>query len=133
MRLTLRKNDTVELASSERRRFSMMVETTGCTIIGKRDGADVLLFAGVGVAQVRGVIEGNEITVTMNNPGITVLDIPELRADFPEWIGGESYTDLEPRPITTIAPEIQAVIERMNRNAIIREQALLRSLGQRDQ
>lgn len=127
--------ESVQLPVSEPRKLRFRVFSSGVSImVGSSADDAVLIYSGMGYARVSEAVEGDQLfLVPWTSQGIARLDIPELRNVDPEaagWTNEESLTDLSPRPYGMISPEIQAVMDRMNRNAIIREQALLRSLGQ---
>lgn len=135
MNVVISSSGTLELPGSGLRTIRFDVVSNGCMIFGECYGDRKLLFAGENRKGVKGVIDGRFLEIYLSKKdGVAALALPELRnpVDGVEWFGDESYTDLDPKPFGTISPEIQAVMDRMNRNAIIREQALLRALGQRE-
>lgn len=131
MKHIVRGAGRIDLAALGPRRIRLEVLTMGAMIVaGSSLETGDLIFAGEGRHTVKAAIEGGSLFVVpfdKNNP--TVLDIPELRGFEAGWTDEPSLTDLSPRPLGAVSPEIQAVMDRMNRNAIIREQAMLRALG----
>lgn len=129
--MTISETTEIKLPRAERRKFRMNV-TGPCAIFGAGKYGNCI-YHGFGSAKVNTVIEGDAILVVPQKGATVTLFIPELRDLTVEWANSESYTDLSPKPFGTISPEIQAIIDKMNRNAIIREQAMLRALGNREQ
>lgn len=132
-RFVMRGAQVIDLIAAEPRKLSLRVKSSGCSILCGEDEFEAsLIYSGVGAARVCGAVEGSRLFVLpYAKDGLVEIDVPELRQADAGWLNEPSLTDLEPRPFGSISPEIQAVIDRMNRNAIIREQALLRSLGAR--
>lgn len=91
---------------------------------------DVLWIGGGAKKRFTFRASGDYITIAPDN--VMVLDIPALRSlDHDGWINEPSLTDLSPKPFGMVSPEVQAVIDMMNKNAIIREQRMLKALQQR--
>ncbi|QXP08681.1 MAG: hypothetical protein [Arizlama microvirus] len=128
--ITISEDGTVQLAAALRRKLSITVVSNGCTIA---DEWGQLLYAGVGKAKIKVNTPTSALLVQVADGGTATLSIPELRTSEPGWTFEPSMTDLEPKQMGAISPEIQAVMDHMNRNAIIREQAMLRALGKRQQ
>lgn len=124
------KGIVVPLASGRFRNLSFQVQSTGCVVsLGSSKDTASVVYSGDGWAEV---FTSTSATHLFAEGAGIVLMIPELREHtFAGWSNEPSLTDLEPRPLGAISPEIQAVMDRMNRNAIIREQAMLASLGRR--
>lgn len=123
----------VPLASSEARFLALNVNSSGVIITVGDDAADAaVVYAGTGRAKVKVLVEGGTLWARpLGKDMVLDLEIPELRWDEGGWLDEPSLTDLQPRPFGGVSPEIKAVMDYMNRNAIIREQAMLRSLGNR--
>lgn len=129
---TFMESGRVHLASADLRRLSFSVVSTGCAVyLSGESASDLqLVYAGEGQAVVRLTCEASALWVELSEGGSAVIEVPELRTDIVGWTDEDSLTDLSPRPYGAISPEIKAVMDQMNRNAIIREQAMLRALGQ---
>lgn len=129
---TMRGEQVLDLAAAEPRKLRFTVTSGGCSILcgnGKDDAA--LVYSGAGCATVRATVYGSRLFILpYSKDGLVSVEVPELREAEPGWTNEPSLTDLEPPPFGAISPEIQAVMERMNRNAIAREQMLLRALRQ---
>lgn len=125
----LDESTRIELAAYGPRKISFRIQTTGATVIAENGDDRVILFAGAGKAKVSGFITGPSLFVSLSKGNVAHLDIPELRENEAGWMDGPCFTDLNPKPRGTVSPEIQAIMDAMNRNAIIREQAMLRALG----
>lgn len=127
---TMRGEQQLDLAAAEPRKLRFTVTSGGCSILcghGKDDA--VLVYSGSGVATVRAKVYGSRLFILpYSKDGLVSVEVPELREDVVGWLDEPSLTDLEPKPFGAVSPEIQAIMDRMNRNAIIREQALLRAL-----
>lgn len=109
--------------------LSMVVTGSGAIYTG--DG-ELALCGSFSRAKCRIKVLGGLITVVPDEGFCFNLDIPGLRPlDAAGWLNEPSLTDLSPRPYGQISPEIQAVMDQMNRNAIVREQAMLRALQRR--
>lgn len=98
------------------------------------------VFTGDGVLVASGRFSGQKVRLDVEDETLCFVpdaqcfmtaDIPSLRQLEPGWIDDGSFTDLSPKPPGQIPYEIQVVINAMNRNAIVREQAMLRALGHR--
>lgn len=131
--VTLRGSGRVELPVSVARMLSFKVRSAGCQIfVGDSLETAELVYAGSGDASVKAAVSGGAMLIVASEKNAAVrLEIPELRASVVGWTDEPSLTDLSPRPFGAVSPEIRAVMDAMNRNAIIREQAMLRALGQR--
>lgn len=99
------------------------------------------VFTGQGMLVASGNFSGQKVRLEVEDETLCFVpdagncltfDIPSLRQSEPGWVDDGSFTDLSPKPPGQIPYEIQVVINAMNRNAIIREQAMLRALGQRN-
>lgn len=123
----------VGLAQSGSRFLSFTVNSSGVAVlVGDTVEDAVIVYAGTGKAKVKALVDGGVLWVKpLGKEMICSIDIPEIRKDEAGWHNEPSLTDLAPRPFGAISPEIRAVIDQMNRNAIIREQAMLRALGSR--
>ena len=129
---TMKGQQELDLAAVEPRRLSFTVASGGCSILcgnGIDDAA--LIYSGAGRSRVTASVYGSRLFILpYSKDGLVSIEVPELREAEAGWTYEPSLTDLEPRPFGAISPEIQAVMDRMNRNAIVREQALLRALRQ---
>lgn len=125
----------LDLPVSHKRRLSLRVCGENVAVFWGFGPDDCqIIHVGSGIYKVRAVGAGDKLIVaTGNGRGVVWLDVPELRDAEVGWLGTPSLADLSPKPFGQISPEIQAVIDQMNRNAIAREQAMLRSLGRRGQ
>lgn len=122
----------IDLAGHWNRRLSLRVMSDGLMIIANQsDGDQVPIYCGAGSGRVK--VSGPFVSLSVEPKSKLpwVIQIPELRTDEVGWLNSESYTDLDPKPFGRISPEVQAIMDQMNRNAIIREQAMLRALGNR--
>lgn len=126
----MRGAQRLDLASAEPRRLRLQVVSAGVSILcGESEDDAALIYSGSGRAVVRASVSGSRLFILpYSKDGLVGLEVPELREAEAGWTHEPSLTDLEPKPFGAISPEIQAIMDRMNRNAIIREQALLRSL-----
>jgi len=131
--VTLRGSGRVDLPVTVARTLRLSVMSSGCAIfVGDSLETAEMIYSGSGAAKIKAAIKGGVLlVVAAEKNGFVQLDIPELRAPVVGWTDEPSLTDLAPRPFGAVSPEIKAVIDQMNRNAIIREQAMLRALGQR--
>lgn len=110
-------------------KVSMIVTGSGAIYTG--DG-ELALCGSFSRAKCRVNVLGGLLTIVPDDGFCFTLDIPALRpVETDAWAGLPSMTDLEPKPFGSVSPEVQAVIDQMNRNALVREQALLRALQQR--
>lgn len=129
---TMRGEQVLDLAAAEPRRLRFTVKSGGCSILcghGKDDA--VLVYSGAGEATVRAKVHGSRLFILpYSKDGFVSVEVPELREVEAGWLDEPSLTDLSPRPFGTVSPEIKAVIDQMNRNAIAREQMMLRALRQ---
>lgn len=127
---TMKGEQELDLAAVEPRRLRFTVRSGGCSILCGESKADaMLIYSGSGEATVRASVFGSRLFILpYSKDGLVTIDVPELREAVAGWLYEPSLTDLEPKPFGAVSPEIQAIMERMNRNAIIREQALLRAL-----
>ncbi len=130
---TLRGSSAITLPVTVARMLRFSVVSSGCSIYVGQSLEDCdLVYSGTGAATVKVPVRGNTLLVIADEQNAAVrLDVPETREEEAGWLNEPSLTDLNPRPFGTISPEIKAVMDQMNRNAIAREQALLRSLGNR--
>nr|QJB21352.1 MAG: hypothetical protein [Microvirus sp.] len=91
-----------------------------------------LLWCGVGSARVVVAVEGEaKLVVEQQQFFSTAFRIPELRAVDAAWRRTASFADLDPPKPFAVSPEIEAVVNRMNQNAIRREMLLLQALDRR--
>lgn len=126
----LQGRHVLDLAAVYRRMLRVNVQSAGVSILcgNDKDDAD-LIYSGSGSAVVRAMVAGSRLFILpYQENGIWQIEVPELRFVEPGWLREPSLADLNPPPFGQISPEIQAVMDRMNRNAILREQALLRAL-----
>lgn len=129
-RFVMRGAQRLDLIAAHPRRLSIKVKSTGCSILcGNSEDDAAVIYTGSGVASVSAAVEGSRLFVLpYAKDGLVDIEVPELREAEAGWLNEPSYTDLSPPPFGAISPEIQAVIDRMNRNAVIREQQLVRAL-----
>lgn len=123
----------IELASDQLRKLRFTIMSDGCAVFLVDAEGSELVYAGSGSGNVRVSTSATHMQVRpFRKEGVIRLDIPELRdLDSVNWLNEPGFTDLSPRPYGQISPEIQAVMDQMNRNAIVREQAMLRALQRR--
>lgn len=93
---------------------------------------EVLVWSGTGRANLTLSVSGAaEVIVRQDDDAAMAIRIPELRDLSVEWRRTPSFADLEPPKPRTVSPEVQAVMDRMNQNAIRREMLLLQALENR--
>jgi len=91
-----------------------------------------LLWAGQGLAHVAFAIGGpSQLVVEQREHSSTAFRIPELRSLDAPWRCTPSFADLDPPKPFTVSPEVEAVVAKMNQNAIRREMLLLQALDAR--
>lgn len=118
-------NGDMALEAPFRSRFDFVTE--GCSIYGLVDGADGdLLFCGKGKGHV--IFGGEGRSLLFCGRGHTSVLDWALRPVTVE--AGESMAQIMPER-HRMSSEMAAVVAQMNRNAIFREQAMLRALGSR--
>jgi len=110
------------LATADSRSLVLKVNSTGCVILVGHDPETAeVVYAGSGKAKVKACVEGATLWVKpLGKELVCDIEVPELRHETAGWCNEPSLTDLEPRPYGTISPEIKAILDQMNRNAIIR-------------
>jgi hypothetical protein len=130
---TTRGRQSLDLAATEPRRLSFKVRSAGCSILcGNNEDDAQLIYSGSGTAHVRVTVFGSLLFILpFSKDGLVAVEVPELRDEPVGWTNEASLTDLAPRPFGQISPEVQAAIDQMNRNAIVRELAMLKALRQR--
>lgn len=135
MKLAFTGPQDIALPVATYRKVGFTILSGGCAVIAQTaEGDSELIYAGAGKAKVKVSSAAARLLIRpFQKDGAVALDVPELRDIVGEagWRNEPSLTDLSPKPFGMISPEIQAVMDAMNRNAIIREQAMLRALGRR--
>lgn len=134
MEATFTGQQILELASDKFRKLRLKIVSDGIAIMGENaEGYRHTIYVGGGKADIRVRTDANRLYLMPSNEMEFTISIPELRDNVAGWRNEPSLTDLTPKPVGTISPEIAAIMEQMNRNAIIREQKMLKALGQRQQ
>lgn len=119
------------------RRVTVDFVSTGANIYLETESEDgecsrLLMFSGFGSGSVAFIANASSfLRIDQEDGAHTSVRIPELRAFGAGWRRTASFTDLEPKRPGAVSPEVQAVIDQMNRNAIIRETKLLAALDKR--
>lgn len=115
----------VDLVSQGASVFLSMLDKEGETV-------RLLLWCGQGEASLQFVAaDGMQLEVDQDADAVTSVRVPEFRDMSAPWVKSASFADLNPKPRLSVSPEVQAVIDQMNANAIRRETILLQALERR--
>lgn len=124
----------IDLAGEHHRKVRFSIRSSGVVVYGVRADGDLeLLYAGSGAAKVRAAGPFKALSIEPSGKLPWQIEVPELRDTSATWTDDVSFTDMEPKPVGQLSPEVRAIMDQMNRNAIAREQAMLRALGRRPQ
>lgn len=128
----------VDLSDAALRRVSVDLISEGAALFllhamnGDGEFSRSLVWAGRGSASIGVAVEGPaQLFVSQPEHGATAFRIPELRSLDAPWLRSPSLAELDPPKPFEVSPEIQAVVNKMNQNAIRREMLLLQALDAR--
>lgn len=114
------------------RRLGVSIVTEGASVFVREDGRDVLVACGVGffdldvgvVGQADLIVKGFKANL------VTSVRLDGVKPRFAGWTGNPSLTDLEPRRMGEVSPEVAAMFQTMQANmARLEAQLRERSTG----
>lgn len=98
--------------------------TQGATVSVVHDGGTTVVFHGEGRFEVDCGVTGPS-TIVLEGKGLTSLRIEGVKPRAVGWDPEEaSFTDVEPKPFGSVAPEVEQMFRVMQRNMLAREAAL---------
>lgn len=135
---SVRGSATLDLVDGPSRRVEIDLISEGAALFAYiprgEDGEleRLLLWCGRGTARVVLAVTGKVVLgLEQDAERVTSVRVPEARSLDVAWRNTPSFTDLDPPKPFTVSPEMEAMIQRMNANAVRREMMLLQALDAR--